>query len=518
MTRPHGRWRRLRRAVATMLILGSVGLAACTNDPFDPDSVENQPPSVRFFATPVDTAGELNPTSYFSRRFHWSGTDADGQVTEYYVSVRTRADVPAPWDTTTRTDTTMTFVTDADGQAEATFYLACRDDRGAVSDTLVRFVPLRNFPPALNFQSDFDPLKNLQRELILDGETVVDTVYWNWGAMNVRLFAFDIDGNATMDSTYRYTTADAEPEITLPADDPAADPMLHWLEAPFESQEEIREFAIQLGGLPPGQRTLTVAVGDEALAETRLELTWEVRAPRGPVLVIPDNSSGNAREFYREFLAGYLGEDGWDEYDFWFGFPDSPYVLLETMRQFALVFWFDGGGTSPILQTAAARNGALERYLQPTDGSAPGRLLMISRNLTGSASQLPFYFRQTLLGISPTGSPASMLEPENSAIGVQALGAQPHLPPMTLISTQGRGMGLTLLEGTEELYRFEECLRCFGRRPPWDPIVAARRPDRATSALASAVGVSFQLDAMDPEGAYAALAAILAEELGVSAP
>lgn len=508
----------LRRWAALLPVVLAAGFAACTNDPFDPDSVANQPPSVRFFAAPVDTAGELNPTSYFSRRFHWSGTDADGRVMEYYVSVRTDPAVPAPWDTTTRTDTTMTFTTDDDGQAQATFYLACRDDRGAVSDTLVRYVPLRNFPPAVNFQSDFDPLRNLQRELVFEGETVVDTVYWNWGVMNVRLFAFDIDGTATMDSTYRFTTAESEPDQTFPIDNPRADPNLYWVEAPFPTREEIREFSIQLRDLPAGERTLTVAVGDEAEAETRLELTWEVRAPSGQVLVVPDNAGGNTREFYRTFLADHLGDGGWDEYDFWFGFPDSPFVLLETMRLFDLVFWFDGGATSPILQTAAARNGAIERYLQPTDGSEPGRLLMISRNLTGSSSSLPYYFRQSVLGISPTGSPASSLEPASSAIGAQAFGAQPHLPPMTLTATQGRGIGLDLLAGTEELYRFEECLRCFGRRPPWDPIIAARRPDRETAALARAVGISFELPLMDQAEAHAALAAILEQELGVSAP
>jgi len=512
-------WQRhARRVVAALPALMACAFVACTNDPFDPDSVENQRPVVRFFATPTEPDGELNPTSYFSRRFHWSGSDADGHVREFYVSVRTDAAVPAPWDTTTRTDTTMTFATDADGQAEATFYLACRDDRGALSDTLVRYVPLRNFPPALNFQSDFDPLRNLQREFVLEGDAVVDTIYWNWGAMNVRGFAFDIDGNQTMDDTYRYTCAEVEPTVTMPADDPDADVMLHWLEAPFETDDDFREFTIRLAGLPAGQRTLTVAVGDEAEAEARLELSWLVRAPRGPVLVIPDNSSGNARAFYREFLAGYLGEDGWDEYEFWFGFPDSPYILLESMRRFEVVLWFDGGSTSNNLLTAAGRGGALERYVQPNDGAAPGRLLMISRNLTGSASDLPYYFRQTVIGVSPTGSPASQLEPESGAVGAVAVGARPHLPPMTLASTQARGMGLDLLAGTEELYRFEECFRCFGRRPPWDPIIAVRRPGRDTAELASAVGVSFELHHMDPEEARAALAAILAEELGVDAP
>ena len=61
--------------------------------------------------TPVDSATVLNPTSYFNRTFRWSGTDVDGWVVEYHLSIRTDSAVPAPWDTTARTDTTMSFVT-----------------------------------------------------------------------------------------------------------------------------------------------------------------------------------------------------------------------------------------------------------------------------------------------------------------------------------------------------------------------------------------------------------------------
>ena len=105
--------------------------------------------------------------------------------------------------------------------------------------------------------------------------------------------------------------------------------------------------------LPAGQRTAIVPVRDEADAETRLTYSWEVREPRSSVLLVPDNSGSATRAFYRAFAADYFGEGNWDEYEFWFGFPDSPFVLLEGLRAFDLVFWFDGGVTSPILQEAA---------------------------------------------------------------------------------------------------------------------------------------------------------------------
>ena len=510
-----------RRLPLAAIVIGAAAcawLAACTNDPFDPDQLPNQAPTVRFFVEPVDADQNLNPTSYFSRTFHWSGSDADGQVAEYHVSIRPDAGVEAPWDTTSRTDTTMTFTTDDEGLAEATVYLACRDDRGAMSDTLVRFVPLRNFPPILNFQSDFDPLVNLQREFVYDGEAIADTVYWNWGVMNLRCFAFDLDGNSTMDATYRYTAADTDPDEVRAWDDPEADPMLHWLEAPLPESGDVLEFEIVLKGLPAGQRTVTVAVTDEADAETRLTYSWEVRAPQGRVLVVPDNSGGTAKAFYREFLASYFGEDGWDEYEFWFGYPDDDRVLLESMRLFDAVMWFDGGGTSAFLKLAAEREGAVEQYVLPTDGVPAGRLLMISRNLTGASSGLPYYFRQAVIGVSPAGLPASAMEPTSAALGAQALGAQAWLPAMTLESRTARGIGLEPLTGSEVLYQFEECRSCFGRRPPYDPIIGVRRPDRATSELARTVGISFQLEYMNQTEAQAALAAIFEYELGVTAP
>ena len=79
------------------------------DDPFDPETVENSRPTVKFFVGAVDPGDSLNATSYNETRFSWSGTDRDGFVTEFYVSIRTNVDEPAPWATTIKTDTTMSF-------------------------------------------------------------------------------------------------------------------------------------------------------------------------------------------------------------------------------------------------------------------------------------------------------------------------------------------------------------------------------------------------------------------------
>jgi hypothetical protein len=505
--------------VAALGVVTVLGWSGCTNDPFDASSVANQPPTVRFFIAPGDTDGELNPTSYNRRTFNWSGSDQDGVVVAYYVSVRAVRDVPAPWIETTHTDTTMTFTTDDEGNAEATFYLVCRDNLGALSDTVVQYVPLRNFPPAINFQSDFEPYTNLQRQIITDeGGAPQDTVYWNWGAMSVRLFAYDPDGGETMAETYRYTVADPLPECVRPASDPEADPEVCWVEAPFGTSADIRNFEVVLAGLAPGQRTLTVAVIDEADAETRFTFGWEVRPPRGHVLVVPDNYGNLANDLYLPFLDEYLGTDGYDIYDFWYGYPDNPAVLLASLRQFATVVWLGGGSTSSILNRAASRGGVLEQYLLPDDGSAAGRLMIVSRALTGGGSTLPNYFRQNILGVGVTASPPNELIPEASAVGAVASGSAAWLPDLTLQSRTARGVGLTLQAGTEELYRFDPCNRCFGNRPPWNPIIACRRPLRAQAPLARVVAFSFDLEYMERAGVLSALAGIMANELGVTPP
>ncbi len=515
--------RRNRAILPTIVMAAALGLAVwligcAANDPFDPDSVPNQSPSVRFFVGPVNPGDALNPTSYFERNFTWSGTDPDGWVTEYYVSIRNHRDEPAPWTTTTRTDTTMTFITGEDGTSEATFFIACRDNRGALSDTLVQYVPLRNFPPVVNFMSDYEPLVNMQREITAGGEAGADTTYWNWGVDNFRLFALDLDGASTMDDYFLYTVADGDPEQVYDVDDPLADPNTAWIRQPFpDLGSEVREFEILIKDALPGERTLQVKVSDEAGGEALFTYSWQVRAPRGKVLYIFDNTSTGGRAFYRGFLDEHYGDGGWDVYDFWFGFPDRAFVLLETMRLFDAVMWTDGGSNSLILVTAAARDGTIEQYVEGTDGADPGKFLLITKAVAGGASKLPGVFVQSVLGISPTPAPPSEF---GGIAGQQALGEKPGLPTMTAVGTSPIGLGIVPLPGSEALYRMEYCEDCYGDprrpRPPFDPIVAVRVPETSVSETADVITVSLLLDQFDPDEVKAALSVLLDTELGVT--
>ena len=524
--------------LALALLAGVILLVGCAaNDPFDPNSVTNRPPSVRFYVGPVDSTSGLGPTSYFLRTFYWSGSDPDGWVSEYFVSIDTSDIFPATWDTTVSTDTTMTFRTDNEGNAGATIRVACRDNRGATSDTVVQFVPLKNFTPVVNFTVDYNPLENMQREFIdadgnvtESGSAAVDTVFFNWGDMRFDLVFADPDGSETMDKFCRYTLFSGDPDSTYDIGTPGADPEIHWIRMPLQQDffnEELWAAQIVVDALPADEdRTLTVSIKDEADADALFQYSWEVREPKGRVLYFPDVSSSITRKFYEDFLDTEYGVGNWDTYKFWFGAGgDISFTLLESMRKFDLILWTDSGTHSNNIIGASLKEGVLQQYLTPKDGSVPGRMLLISRILVGTQTKLSNPFLQLTLGVSPSADPQTALDFE---VGHTGLGLEPYLPSVVsgkTASSNGNGMklydqdsGSGTLFIADNLYRMEECLSCYSTRRPYDPVIAVRSPRRVDSPFAHIVGISVQLDDFDRDQVFAALSAILEFELGVPGP
>ncbi len=226
----------------------------------------------------------------------------------------------------------MTFTTDELGEAQATFLLVCSDDRGALSDTVVQFIPLRNFPPLIGLQSVFDPLKNMQREFIdADGNAHRGRGgRGRHGLLELGRHELPIcrpsirTAAAPWITFYRYTLADDLPDSTYDLGDPRANPETAWVRAPFMDDADFAFFDILFEDVQPGTRTLTVSVKDEAGSDPMFRYQWVVRPPRGPVLYIPDVSSSATRRFYLEYLDSSFGAGGWDRFNFWIGFPDDP--------------------------------------------------------------------------------------------------------------------------------------------------------------------------------------------------
>ena len=376
-----------RTITAAALLAAAVGAflwsGGCTNDPFDPDSVPNHRPVASFYVTP-QPGDTLSATSYYRRTFHWSGSDQDGFIESYHVSIQTDADVEAPWAVTTRTDTTITFTTDNQGRAFARLHVACRDDRGAMSDTLTQDVPLRNFPPVINFPADYD------------------TTFWSYNAASFRFFALDLDGNETLSDTVIYYLDTADTTLSpVDVSDPAADPLVRPVKLAIESLDS-GLFEIGVRGLvDAGRRTLTVIVADEADARPRFTWSWDVLPKIGDVLLVDDFAGDHDLTSFHAAMDSIFPA-GWSLYDMEGGLPDRSWVLLETFREFKAVFWYSGSAVSENMGRSVDM---LVEYLDPTDpAAAEGRLLLASKEIVGNKDVIPPWFQQYHLGINPNTS------------------------------------------------------------------------------------------------------------------
>ncbi|MBU8871848.1 MAG: hypothetical protein KOO60_13360 [Gemmatimonadales bacterium] len=516
--------------ILAVFCTGAIFVGCTANDPFDPSTAPNEAPVARLFAAPVDPEAELTATSYNERTFFWSGNDKDGWITEFHVSIRTDRNVPSPWAVTQDTDTTMTFETDEFGQAEATIYLVCKDNMGALSDTLKQLIPLTNFPPVINFESDFDHRHNLQRDLVGEDEYT----YWNWGVNNFRLFAFDPDGSSTMDKFFRYTLAsdvsETVPEITRDYDDPLADAETEWIRVPFsDPDEQVHHFEIFLTEVEPGDpRTLTVSVVDEANADTHFEYEWVVKAPKGQpgsrVLFVKEG--GGVPTVFSEALDLTYGDDGWDVYRFWTQFPDKPSMLVETFCKFDLVIWGNSGGASTFLKQATSKDTpVLDAYVNGLGGAEPGKLFVFSPTITGGSSTLSPSFHANVLKVQSTSTlTKSVTIPEGKQ--VRGVPLPTDLLPMTSQSVYPELKAIILdpLVGQSEInFKMEFCAGCYGggRTGPPDPDIGARWPVRR-SGPARVVVLGFTpenfydpSDVTDTNPTVLALQAILEHELEV---
>ncbi len=492
-------------ALGIATLLAGAWLPGCANDPFDPNSVENHRPIAQLFvsAAQVDT---LNPTSYYERTFSWSGTDVDGFVVLYYVSIQKGDETPL-WTETTGTDTTMTFATDDEGLAEATIRLTCQDNRGALSDTVTLYVPLRNFPPVIGFQRTFDPEP------------------WSFNAAVFRLFAMDPDGIQTMDTFYRYKLDTADDGLVYPSGDPDADPSLGWVEVDFPSPD-LTDFQIELRNIPSGLRTLSVTVGDEADADALLEYEWTVRPAAGPVLIVKDSGASNAEELYTGFMDEIYGPNdeeaglfNWSRYEILEGLPDQEWILTETFRQFEVLVWYTGNTASGNLAQAMP---SLLTYLAPDTiaepDAVPGKLLMISPSVAGSAyaGNIPPSFAEVTLGIDFTLAPVQQFTVDAGYTAVAADTSGIAGFDLTSTSNWATTLGVTPIDPliSEVLYQLEFCRTCYSNRPPFEPYIGVRKPRRTPETpLADTVVLTTQLERYDYDQVKAALRAILENEL-----
>jgi len=493
--KPAGRNSRIAAALVLTALAGMLGLG-CAGDPFDPDSVPNHPPRARIYVGSV-TGDTLNPTSYYERTFYWSGSDVDGFVTEFHVSIETQEDVAAPWTVTGNTDTTMSFSTDDLGQARALIRLACRDDRGAMSDTVSQYLPLRNFPPIINFVTDYD------------------TFFWSYSSANFRCFALDLDGNVTMDDsvTFYLDTADTLAPVLVIGEE-GADPALRRVRKPL-ADLITGEFEIELhGNAQPGERTLNILIEDEADSIFHFTWTWDVLPATGPVLMIDDFAGDFDVATYHRLMNDVFGEGEWPRYSLEGGLPDRLWVLTETLRQFECVFWYTGSSTSTSLVTMADQ---LASYLHRDNG---GRMLLVAKAIIGGAIQVPPSLVQNSLGIVSQPTTPPFFIPQTKVVYAYTddgdIENDTEVTVYRMMSNICGGVGLNPRADAEAIYQAER--RAVIQIPNARPFVGVRFPHRDLAPVASAVTVSLQWEHIRYDDVLASFRHLLADELGVTLP
>jgi len=494
-------------------LLGCVVLAAaCSNEPFDPSSWQNARPVASIWVLPAD-ADSLQPTTYNQATFHWSGTDQDGFIVGYHVSISLQGQATNSWIFTSEEESTATYTTDESGRAFPTLYVVAEDDRGALSDTVSVTIPLVNFPPLLEFTDNFNPVET------------------SFGAASFEFFGFDLDGDSTLLPWIEYRYEGSDPDLVYEIGDPLADPSQGWVR---ESRPPTR-FSLVLRNIPPGDpakdfdQTIYVRIEDEAGGVAELSHTWKVYQVIGDVLLVddcPNTVSLASRDtFYRDALDVLLP----DQYSLWDisdGLPDRDDDIRLTLEQFQWLVWYTGNSESQnLLRVQAILQDYLAKDLDPnTAGTQSGHLFLETQNAVGASSNLSTTFRSQVLGLEKNPDPRSNFRTTSqdlSGLG-GSLDVEPQTADLPTISSIGRNYldgtgyffgiyGFVMTSGTAELYRFENYDYLHDRRPS-SPLVATRRPDTGT---AKAVCLGFQLEYCNALGnAIETLGLILQNHLG----
>jgi hypothetical protein len=232
-------------------------------------------------------------------------------------------------------------------------------------------------------------------------------------------------------------------------------------------------------------------------------------ASRGlaPVLLVDGGDTVEANEEYHAFMDSYFGAGNWDLYDLpGQGLPNPPELFLGVLGQYQGVLWHIGTGQGASLLAAA--NGILADYLEPdTPDSPAGSLLLVAPNLNtvlGNISQL-----NQKLGLFSLSAPTGNI---SFPVDSRAMALVPDLSELVVESPYTSGTGIQPLEGSEILYQMEFCLRCYSVRPPYDPIVGIRNPDRQTSVRARAVTLTIPV--LQTIGGWNSLATLMKYHLG----
>ena len=484
-------------------LLGVLALFACTNDPFDPDSVPNERPVARIFVDPADS---LAVTSYNGARFAWSGSDADGFVVGFWVSITTDRAPDAPWVFTVSDDSVATWTTNEDGTVSPTLHVVAVDDRGALSDTARVAFPLVNTPPVLEFGEEFEPPATSIR------------------AADFDFFTFDSDGDDTLLPIVEYRYDGSDPGVTFAVDDTLADATVGWVAIPRTR----RGFRLRLRDLPGGDpanenaQTVYVRVRDIAGASTVLDYTWTVPEVRGSVLLVDDDpqTSISREAFFEGAMDAHFG-DQWTTIEST-SLQGEPEVLAASIEPFDTIIWYVGRQTRG--QNLNERRELVTNFV---NGGGKFYLDFQYAGTSQETSLLDNSFRVNVLGVAQNPIEGIILGPLDVAnqIGpfLDIQSESPSLPDLLYLPASGTFFGVQCMGLTDEvapLYQFELARwiedpnrsRLIG---PTEPVVGVRKP---STGEAQVVTMTFQIElTLDPAIAQQVLRSIWSDVMGIPA-
>jgi len=311
------------------LVLGVASVVSCEEG----SPLANNPPDTRIFvdAINLDSTNRLNTVV----RLHWLGTDRDGYVEGYEISINDRE-----WAYTTATDSVFRFELGAtndpngviDSTADILFQVRAIDNLGARDESPdMLLVPIKNTKPTARFDSVLT---------LPDTVSIVGSVSWN---------VSDIDGEETLDSVY-VRINDGPWRTFVPTVDfltfQPVDATLPGSQSAelFTGSEATRQAEPLPGLVVDGENYLYLRTRDISGSFSEVDTLgpFYLQGRSSDFLVVAEHGDEAAIDRYRELLDATL--DSYDWYDLQNRLPNfwEPTFSL-FLRSYDRVFWFSDG-------------------------------------------------------------------------------------------------------------------------------------------------------------------------------
>lgn len=332
--------------IAISLLLGIGFFITCDTDIFnesrDSEPYDNKAPETYLFLfVDQDTSGGSIgiDTTASKQVLHWWGEDPDGEVIGYYIKWNFEPErkwVSAEYDTF--------YLPIRTAYDEFEFQVWAVDNDSLIDPTPAKQVfPVFNSPPVISFKNRSNPPAPTGNPDVTTYTFPTRTFMWD---------VTDADGVETIVNVYY-----------------ALDDTSNWTEL------DGMERSVTLTGIPAGEHRFFVKAVDIAGAESEVisfpdpadestPNTWEVKEPRGDILLVndfaQDQTNYQVQSFYEALLNNIVGSDGYSVWEI--GTSRTPVInpqnslpyatadIKANLNYFKKVIWFSHLGRPNLSQ------------------------------------------------------------------------------------------------------------------------------------------------------------------------